>query len=849
MSDGISIFDVIKRGGYEASLITTFNATLPFYEEVVLRKLVSAGCRHNVVLMDRPQCALAWDSEATRPRLAGYAYTLLPVGVRGAFHPKVCLLLGPKKASLLIGSHNLTLSGFGYNREITNWIEVAGSKDVEGAAILKSVWSMVSQWIELERSTAPEPLLESALAIANFVNPLIVNAASTTSVVAIAQTPGGRPLIDQLVEKVSAPVKRIGVIGAFFDHDQIFINELLSRWPTAEVVIGIDPDTVHLPGNPDAVSAKYVDARQLWAEKGGYLHAKLLYLETDAVATDAFVSGSANPSRPAWMATSGSGNVEAVLLRTGEDARSAAETTGIRGVFDLPAIPRDVFASIAERAATSNDNDEQASIPLWAGVADQDLGVLRIACRGNSADITSVTLMGPNMERLEEIQRIEVSGSDILLRPSIDLTHIRSCLIAEGKGCVARVMILHPNVLSTSSRSSRQYQIRSALSALGSSEGDISRVIASVERVIFADEATREIELAVREHQERRARANPGAGPDSLVISVADLPKTKKKLRLLKSGDLAYLIDVLLRRLSEGLETKIVETDKAGRTEEEQVGKDDAPVDSDESENEPQPPTTLTDKEIAILVARRARALCRKMIQQLEAAAKEENRRTGAVIQLIAVLALIRELRHLDKTKRWRATGQPLVDERDRRSLLDESIKYLLGSTSHLIDVADKAVGESTDEGTQIRILLLWLAWDLGEELTEQVARIWDANELRAKLVANALFLKLMPDVATDELALVGLKESIEKTVKTTPESARRAALWLQRHQRFGAQCSKGLDDAGELRLGGYCRIPGVVEEPHVVVELDDKVVGFWVFDRVRQFERAKAVAVQPGSQ
>ena len=218
---------------------------------------------------------------------------------------------------------------------------------------------MVSQWIELERNTAPEPLLESALAIANFVNPLIVNAGfHRRQLWRSPRRPGGRPLIDQLVEKVSAPVKRIGVIGAFFDHDQIFINELLSRWPTAEVVIGIDPDTVHLPGNPDFTSAKFVDARQLWAEKGGYLHAKLLYLETDAAATDAFVSGSANPSRPAWMATSGSGNVEAVLLRTGEDARTAAETTGIRGVFDLPPIPPDVFASIAERAATSNDNDD-----------------------------------------------------------------------------------------------------------------------------------------------------------------------------------------------------------------------------------------------------------------------------------------------------------------------------------------------------------------------------------------------------------------------------------------------------------------------------------------------------------
>ncbi|WP_339539892.1 hypothetical protein [Pseudomonas sp. RA_15y_Pfl2_54] len=74
MSEGVSILEVIKRGGYEASLITTYNATLPFYEEVLLRKLVSAGCRHNVVLMDRQQCAVAWASQATRPRSAGYAY-------------------------------------------------------------------------------------------------------------------------------------------------------------------------------------------------------------------------------------------------------------------------------------------------------------------------------------------------------------------------------------------------------------------------------------------------------------------------------------------------------------------------------------------------------------------------------------------------------------------------------------------------------------------------------------------------------------------------------------------------------------------------------------------------------
>ena len=52
MHERISILEEIKRGGYEASLITTYNAFLPFYEDVVLRKLIGQGVRHNVLMMD-----------------------------------------------------------------------------------------------------------------------------------------------------------------------------------------------------------------------------------------------------------------------------------------------------------------------------------------------------------------------------------------------------------------------------------------------------------------------------------------------------------------------------------------------------------------------------------------------------------------------------------------------------------------------------------------------------------------------------------------------------------------------------------------------------------------------------
>ena len=65
----ISLLDELRKGGYEASLITTFNAYLPFYEDVILRRLVNAGSRHNVLLMDERQYSVSVGNHP--PRLAG----------------------------------------------------------------------------------------------------------------------------------------------------------------------------------------------------------------------------------------------------------------------------------------------------------------------------------------------------------------------------------------------------------------------------------------------------------------------------------------------------------------------------------------------------------------------------------------------------------------------------------------------------------------------------------------------------------------------------------------------------------------------------------------------------------
>jgi len=115
---------VYKRAKYEASIITTFNAYLPFYEEVLLRRLASSGCQYNVLLMDNKQLAQSMASPTAQPRLAGRRYTLMPMRAGGAFHPKVALLVGKNSSRVFIGSHNVTLSGFGHNREITTVVDI-----------------------------------------------------------------------------------------------------------------------------------------------------------------------------------------------------------------------------------------------------------------------------------------------------------------------------------------------------------------------------------------------------------------------------------------------------------------------------------------------------------------------------------------------------------------------------------------------------------------------------------------------------------------------------------------------------------------------------------------------------
>lgn len=834
MGEAISLVDVVKRGGYEASLITTFNATLPFYEEFVLRRLIAAGSRYNVVMMDAAQCAQVWSSEAARPRLAGHAYALLPMKVPGAFHPKVCLLAGPRKASLLIGSHNLTLSGFGYNREVTNWIDVAGAKDAEGVEALAATWALLETWINEQAQHLPDSLLESARALAKFIAPLTQRMSATGRSDVLGQSLSGHSLFEQLKRRVPDRVERILVMGAFFDAEFGLLRSLSNQWPMAEVVVLIDPATVHLGKDLDNVSCRFVDARSLWPDQvQRYLHAKAIYFES--AQGHLFVSGSANPSRPAWLGTAAYGNVEAVVVRAGVAAKEVAGGMGLAQAFELPPLNRAELTLVAERGQIEIDHLVEESESVGVAIAD--------------AEAESIFFDYPNPERLMLLHAegagdderwdglLEAAGpSRVAIRPEVPLGRIRSLVFSLGDEGTLRAIVHHPGNLSGLAHTKRQAILREALGTLGSGEGDVARLIASVEKVIFSDDIHTELTTLSRTGRSRASDSSSPARPASLGVHVADMPKQKKKLRLLKSGDLAYLLDVLIRRLGIDLERQPGTTDSRTRTEEEAVGQDD----DDLPEASKQDPAGLNDAEISEIVSGKGRNLIRRMTKQLAAACQEQPRAQGAIVQLVAVLGLIRELRRLQLHPRWRK-AQSLVAEADRRDLLDAAMAALFGRESGLLQVVIDQADEPIEEVGFLRSLLLWLAWDLGEELTDRIGLLVDEEDAIRAVRANAVLYELLPTAASDPEQAAELERSVRMTVVPTGTEGARATNWMRRHLAVGLTVRDMSPEALSIKPGLARGMLAMVPKSaparlRVVSAVAGCEVTLWDFDGPRTF-------------
>ena len=754
----ISLLDELRKGGYESSLITTYNAYLPFYEEVVLRRLVNAGIRHNVLMMDAKQYAASINHHP--PNLAGRRYSLIPIDVPGAFHPKLIMLFGKRKGLVAVGSHNMTLAGFGFNRELTNVVRVLDSEDAEGQSIAHDAWSDVEGWIQQFASNVPPQAIEMIRRCRDFAPWLTKTQSGQYDTRLLSSRPGSPSLWQQFSKLVTTDVEAALVTGAFFDQKLEFLQRIRDDLNPKRLVVGVDPDSVQIPSVARGLKdVEFCRADRLGAEdkdnevSGRYFHAKALLVRQSDGHT-LLASGSANPSRPAWLAMPGSGNVEMMLVRQGAAALDAASETGLSELFNSPLLADIDWSKITENQPQAEDWSRSET---RTGLAVAEDGLVRIQrsllARLESPEFVLIASKGQEISRTRvfeddgQLIKIEFSPNELAKGTWI------SCF--DNGNLTLKLLLHHTHEVEEQARTGIQRQFKDALLSLNTDSPDISLLIKCIDKIVFSQEQGL-INQAMRVSKQRNdGQEEEAKDLISLAIDVDQIKKRTSKKRLEHTSDFAYLLNTLIYHLGIKDAEPMEELDRYGRNEEEQREADD----DEDSEN--QRPAPDPD-ELLKLCHSKVRTLVNRMNAQIDAYKKGQQDLASLLMRLLAVLATLRELRNCDGRAVWVDRSRTTVPVEERLRLL-EGIMFSLfeGNVSLLKENSLDDETESSDDIARVKGLIVWLAWDSGLTLDLKKPFMESSRQLEERLRNNAIILALAQMISRDEIIIDEARKSI----------------------------------------------------------------------------------------
>ncbi|MCX5538112.1 hypothetical protein M3A49_01135 [Paraburkholderia sp. CNPSo 3076] len=125
-----TLLSLIQEAKPRRALFTTYTFSVFWFETFVLPTLRNCGCEQIDVLIDSREAQRS--TEEATSLYAGTAYRVIPVEMQGSavFHPKLAYLQGDAYDSLVVGSGNLTLAGYGKNLEVLDAVSSQTSPGV-----------------------------------------------------------------------------------------------------------------------------------------------------------------------------------------------------------------------------------------------------------------------------------------------------------------------------------------------------------------------------------------------------------------------------------------------------------------------------------------------------------------------------------------------------------------------------------------------------------------------------------------------------------------------------------------------------------------------------------------------
>ena len=359
-AESIQLLDrLTEHSDYHTSVFLTYGADLAFFEEAILHPLRQKGCRNSLVFMDSERYTDTIDDLRGSVTWVGQRHILIPVGLGAlqSFHPKLALLLGRERGRLLVGSGNLTFTGFGHNHEVFTCLDwTPDQPDLHGlfAITWKLVRAILQRWGHSEEGDA---ILNKAEYVADW----LLSPAEPTTEMELFHTLE-EPLIDQCSRALGGEaIERITVLSPFLDEAAHALSQLYSRFHPSELRLVLQHQRT--VGNAQALQDLLQAGVPLKAfrfnDDKRYLHAKVYVFETAEASY--ILTGSANCTRAGWLSSCANGNVEVMLLR--------------------PAGSREHFASLLEGRIGSNPLSSLEEISIrrrQVPVSERDPAAIRL---------------------------------------------------------------------------------------------------------------------------------------------------------------------------------------------------------------------------------------------------------------------------------------------------------------------------------------------------------------------------------------------------------------------------------------------------------------------------------------
>ncbi len=307
----------------EIALLTTFSFSPDFFERNLLPMLAGVGKDEQPTDADlnnrlkETHVLVAYDASTQPETKGGFRYGLLPVSVKnGFFHPKIILLAGTLNngqpgAWLLVSSGNLTLSGWGRNREIVGETQVGTQQAKE----LIDLTGWLKAYAEKTQRTDGEG---SPLELLNQLERLLPKYKAHGDANLFIQLPDSPGLAETLFAQDTGRTEEMTVVSPFWsDMDDLktLIGKLKSQ--KTRLVPSINREGCYLFPEADVTSLAKdnIHFARFSKEPERYTHAKAI----EAVGKDGktrLYIGSANFTSAAFGLNGSRKNIEAMLRYT-----------------------------------------------------------------------------------------------------------------------------------------------------------------------------------------------------------------------------------------------------------------------------------------------------------------------------------------------------------------------------------------------------------------------------------------------------------------------------------------------------------------------------------------------------